>query len=668
MTVERNDYEEPIIELELAEDDRQPVIDRDVVRTSVCGTLVSIVVHLWIMANLASFALEQNDELYVPPIDTRIAKTEEPEEPEQVIEYELANPDDRELDVKKVVNAVSIGLSLTDKPKFEDAPKPITEIMTPEMRMAMYDIPEGIEIDERIVVKGTTGEAMVQIDSALDRVTWEIAKSLEERKVLVVWMLDASGSLIKQRKAIAKRLRRIYGELDALEKNGQIPIPRKQQPLLSAVVTFGQTTNFITPNPTADFKTIRDAVANAPTDESGVENIFTAVQQVMQRWSSYRTRNGRRIMLIAVTDEAGDDFGEKLEPAIGACRLYGARAYVIGPLAVFGRRKGLIPYVAPENGRTYQLPIDLGPETAMLENVDLPFWFNGPQYTYLSSGFAPYALARLVKETGGIYFATKMTTMSGLSPIGVFDSVTMKSFEPDYGFGNPAEYMKDLGRHPIRMAIWRAAVASREFQARGTPALDIRVTSRNYKQTASNAQKIVAESQLMIDTILTMFPQGLEREFEKEPSQRWRMAYLLSYGRLLAQKTRCLEYNSACAFLKNELTPQDVSTKSNRWIFRPDNTVNYATNMRRTAKKAEKMLQTVIDEAQGTPWAVLAARELKDPFGIKVEQRFIPPPKPRPQNRNPAKNTPRPKFERPNRNQPPQAPRPKPKPPVLPKL
>ena len=58
----------------------------------------------------------------------------------------------------------------------------------------------------------------------------------------------------------------------------------------------------------------------------------------------------------------------------------------------------------------------------MAENVSLPFWFDGPQYEYLSSGFAPYALARLVSETGGIYFLTNMTTMANLTPIGKFDA------------------------------------------------------------------------------------------------------------------------------------------------------------------------------------------------------------------------------------------------------
>ena len=52
---------------------------------------------------------------------------------------------------------------------------------------------------------------------------------------------------------------------------------------------------------------IRRAIESAPTDSSGVENVFTAVKQIMTVWSSYRTEQNRRIMLITITDEAGDD-------------------------------------------------------------------------------------------------------------------------------------------------------------------------------------------------------------------------------------------------------------------------------------------------------------------------------------------------------------------------
>ncbi len=615
---------EEIIDLELADDEDDPPSDRSLIRGSFAGTAVSVILHVWIIANLAGMVVEPKEKLVAPPLDTRISKTEVPEEPEVVIEYELANPDDKEYEVREVVNAASVGQSRTTKPKIESEPSPLLDRVDPiETRRAMYDIPEGIEVDQRMVVKGTNGTSVVQLESALDLVTWEIAKNLEERKVLVVWLLDASGSLIEQRKVIAKRLGRIYGELDALKKIGQIP--RRDQPILSGVVTFGERTNFITRDPTDDIAVIQKAVEEAPTDQTGVENVFTAVTQITKLWSKYRTRNGRQMMIVTVTDEAGDDFSQSLELAIARCRHFGAKAYVIGPSAVFGRRQGFVSYVAPENGQTYQLPIDLGPETAMMENVDLPFWFEGPQYTYLSSGFAPYALARMVNETGGVYFMTNMTTTTGLSPLGVFDSLQLKPFQPDYGYSSIDQYAKDLQKHPLRRAVVNASILSRQFKAKGTPRLDIRVTAQNFRQTASNAQRIVAESQLMIDNVLQAFPPGLEKEYKKEPSARWRMAYSLSYGRLLAQKTRCLEYNYACAHLKNDLSEQDINTRVNRWIFRPDTEINYASNMKRVAKQATELLARVAEEAPGTPWGVLASRELKDPLGIKIVERFIPP-------------------------------------------
>jgi hypothetical protein len=354
-------------------------------------------------------------------------------------------------------------------------------------------------------------------------------------------------------------------------------------------------------------------------------------------------------MLVAVTDEAGDDFANQLEPSIARCQRTGAKAYVIGPSAVFGRRKGFVPYRAPENGKMYQLPIDLGPESAVIEVVDLPFWYSGNQYTYLSSGYAPYALARLVHETGGVYFMTNTTTMSGLTPLGVFDSAALKPFTPDYSFGSPKEYQRDLMKHPIRVAVVQAAFLSREHRANGTPRLDFRVNPGNFRQVASNAQKTVAVSQLAVDTILQAFPDGIEDGLALEPSARWRVNFALTYGRLLAQK--------------------DVRTKSNHWIVRPDTKINYAGNFRRVAEKSQSLLELVVEEAPGTPWAVLAQRELKDGFGIKIQQRFIPPPPPpKPGARKPAPKKKKVLFQPEQKKQAPQKPAPPPKPPVLPNL
>lgn len=634
---------------------------------SIAGTVASLVFHLWLIATLATLTFDVREPLVPPAIESKFTKVEPVVEPEQEISYELANPRDKEYEVRKVVNASSVGLALSREPPTpRSAPAPQFDLAIPRPTPLTYDIPEGLELDDRLVTKGSTGNSVVQLESALDKVTWEIASHLRERKVLVVWLIDASASLIEQRKVISKRLHRIYGELGALEETGQVQA-RMDRGLLSAVVTFGLQTKFITPEPTEDFQKVFDAVTNAPTDASGRENTFAAVDQVVHRWGKYRTQNGRSILLITVTDETGDDF-ENLEPAISTCRRYGAKAYVIGPAAVFGRRQGFVPYVAPEDGKTYQLPVDLGPESFTLETVSLPFWFGGPQYEFLSSGLGPYALTRLVRETGGVYFMTNMTTTTGLAPLGVFTNEDMKAFQPDYSFGTPEAYIRDVNSHPLRRAVMVAAELSHKYKAKGTPDLDLRVRPENYLQRLSDAQKSVAETTLMIDTILQAFQGNLEAEYQKEKSARWRAEYNLAAGRLLAVKVRAFEYNFACAQLK-QLGTGDIATKTNHWIFVPDPQTASGAQMKKLAAEADRLLRRVVTEALGTPWALLAARELKDPFGFRVIQRYIPPPKP--QERPAAPPTPAKKvvqLANDNVKKPPAAPpKPPPPPPVLPK-
>lgn len=638
-------------------------------RTMLAGILVSLLVHLWGATNLSGWFLSDSSPSYEPVLETKFTEPQPKTEVEEAIPFELANPHDREMEVREVTHAASIGLA-----QVLDAPRPLSaspQVVLAEARLDVaklpsYDVPEGLQVDERLVVKGSTGEQFVQIESALDRVSWEIAQNLQESKLLVVWLLDGSASLKTQREAVAKRLQRIYGELGVLSQTSTIP--RHERGLLSAVVVFGEKTNFLL-KPTDNFEEIQAAINAVPTDTSGVENVFTAVKQVMSLWSSYRSEQHRRIMIITVTDEAGDDFGKPHLDAIASCRRYGAKAYVIGPTSPFGQRKGFVPYVAPENGQTYQLPIDLGPEVPMAENVRLPFWFNGPQHEYLSSGFAPYALARMVSETGGVYFMTNMTTMAGLAPVGSFDETSLKPFAPDYQFGEPEEFQRDLRKHPIRTAVINGAQVSGRYTVKGAPQLNLRVTDRNFRQVATDAQKSVAESQYMIDAMLQAYPANFERELEREPSLRWRMAFCLNYGRLLANRTRNMEYNFALANLKSTLAEADINTRSNHWIFHPSLEVkNSGVASRKGAQLAMDLLTRVVAEAPGTPWAIMAARELQNPFGIRVEERFVPPPVSS-QGKNtqpPAKPKPRPLFaEEPKKQAPPAPP---PKPPVLPKL
>lgn len=627
---------------------------------------MSLLFHLWLMGALNTLYFREPVSLEVGLIETRIEHEEsQVEEEELPPELELADPQEREVPQQVTTFAASLGLSVTDQPQLQMAPVPLIPFDVLRPSRPMYDIPEGLRVDQRLVVPGTTGEGLIQLEAALDRITVEIAHHLQERKVLVVWLLDQSGSLEKQRAVVAQRLKRVYSELQALEEQSQFA--RRHQPLLTGVVGFGQQTTFALREPTEDFQQVLDAFASLPNDPSGVEYVFTAVAQVMDRWHKYRIDHGRRILLMVITDEAGDDHGHPLDMAIAKCRKWGAIAYVIGPAAPFGKRRGYVPYRAPEDGQMYQIPVDLGPESVVVENVDLPFWYDGPQYDNLSSGFGPYALSRLVRETGGVYFLTNMTTMAGLATVGTYDPHLMKAFEPHYGYGSPQEFLADMARHPLRAAVFAAAQHSQSMAQRGagTPPLEFRITPGNFRQVFSEAQKSAAVTQYVVESTLTKIPPHIEKAYATEPSMRWRLAFSLNYGRLLAQRVRAVEYNTALAELKTKYTETDVRTRVNHVMLRPDRQVNYAVTLRKHAQIAEEHLQRVLSEAPGTPWAILASRELKDGLGIRVVERFVPPPPPQPASNSTAQMTPkRPKFA--PEPQPPAA-RPGPKP-VLPKL
>ena len=122
---------------------------------------------------------------------------------------------------------------------------------------------------------GATGTS-----GAVDRITQEILLSLEERRTLVVWFFDQSGSLERQRAEILKRFERIYDELGVIEAAGNPAFKKHEnKPLLTSIVAFGENVSFLIPKPTDDLAAITSAVSSLKTDTSGIERTFHAVHQ-----------------------------------------------------------------------------------------------------------------------------------------------------------------------------------------------------------------------------------------------------------------------------------------------------------------------------------------------------------------------------------------------------
>jgi hypothetical protein len=290
----------------------------------------------------------------------------------------------------------------------------------------------------------------------------------------------------------------------------------------------------------------------------------------------------------------------------------------LGSQAVFGRTKGHIDYTDPASKYIFRgAEVDQGPESAALEQIQLPFWYGDDQYVDLEAGFGPYALSRLASFTGGIYFITRFESRrTG------FDPARMREYAPDWV--SRREYEQLVAGSLCKQAVSKAAEITHQQQLPGMPSLIFpEADSEQFKESMSVNQGIAEVTRITVeDALREIITVGEQRD--RERSRRWQAQYDLIYGRLLAMKVRCLEYNSACARMKTY--PQKFSSpKFNAWQLVADQEIKYGDRAVVAARKAQTLLWHVVEDYPATPWALLAQRELRDPFGFKWVEAYVPP-------------------------------------------
>ena len=237
-------------------------------------------------------------------------------------------------------------------------------------------------LDKLDNLKGKVGQGTEGAKGAVDRLTFEILQSLEERPTLVVWLFDQSGSLHRQRREIRDRFERIYSEL-GIAKASEVEAFSKEKsdhPLLTSVIGFGSNVTLYTEEPTEDLEEIKAIVDSIQVDATGEEKVFSAISSAADKYKGLRRmRSGREpqrnVLFVVVTDEKGDD-GNMLEASISSCRKLAIPVYVIGVPAPFGREHSLVKYVDPDP-KYDQSPqwaqVDQGPETFLPERVQVGF-------------------------------------------------------------------------------------------------------------------------------------------------------------------------------------------------------------------------------------------------------------------------------------------------------
>lgn len=576
------------------------------------GTLLSMLLHVVALALIANSVIVMPEDLGSVELLTWVIEPEEElDMPEP--ELTLAPPDDEPHDNVLASMAASMNIEQSDRPELvreEDV-----RTMVDEVEVDLPQVPDltGFIADEFVKVPGTVGQEVLHVDGAVDRITHEIAMRLETDPILVIWLMDSSISLVDERQQVAARLERVFEELTALDSS------RDQRSMLNAVVAYGQGVRELVP-PSNDGQLVTEAIRNVPTDESGIENVFSALIYAIDKYKRLITFEQRKCVVVIWTDESGDDY-VRLDDAALACRRLAIPVFTVGPSAMFGREQGTHSYLHTD-GVTYQLPVNRGPDAVHQERLRMPYWFEGDQMEVLHAGIGPFALTRLALESGGAYFINDAE--EDRSP---FSLETMREYLPDYVTAN--EYVQRVSNSPLRRAVLNAVLVTHKEKLKGTPRLLFEPTGRTYQQELLDAQKSAAFNTRILELAMNAFGrQGLEKEYEKEKSKRWRAWYDLTYGRLLAMYVRNNEYNWACATMKLKGT-DFVDTQSNRWKFVASENISNS-KAAKMADEATRLLTRCVEQNPGTPWAQMAQRELKDAFGFEVLEHYVAPPPPPP--------------------------------------
>ena len=485
------------------------------------------------------------------------------------------------------------------------------------------DIPTAMAIDETLVVRGAAGAVASGAAGAVDRLTAEIDASLRQRPTVVVWVFDQSVSLSAQRKEIASRLERVFEELGANRSQ------RHRPDLQNLVLAFGKDVSLVTKKPTDDVTEVIKAIEAVPVDDSGVEMTFRAIHSAAEAVRIFRTSAPRKnVMIVVFTDEVGND-QNLADQTSQYCRTLGIPVYVVGVPAPFGMRDVQMKYVefdpTFDQGEQWAV-IEQGPETLFPEVVRVRS--GAPEDEAVDSGFGPFSLSKLCAATGGIYFRVHANsgergrvTNQMLAPMSsqlrhFFDPDVMLAYQPDYV--SAAKSQQEIAGNAAKKALVEAA-KSTELQPMESPVMTFpRRDEPSLAALLSEAQKSAAKAQPRIDALYATLSAGLAaRDSLKE--RRWQAGYDLALGRVLAAKVRTDAYNQMLAQAKLGMKFNDEA--SDTWQLVPSEEVTVGSQTEKLAKQATQLLERVAGEHPGTPWAMLAATELRTPLGYQWTER-----------------------------------------------
>lgn len=457
---------------------------------------------------------------------------------------------------------------------------------------------------------------------AVRRITQAIDASLELGPTLVVWLIDRTPSSEALVTPALSAARRYYDSAPVRQRSKD-----HTDSLLTAVVAFDEQPEFVVDPPSGDPRAVTAALGNIRPASGGREMTFTAIKQALDKYLPYRTDERREVLLIAITDEAGDD-PQLADDAIAIARRQAIPVYVVGLAAPWGQTSPFAPEPKAADAATADDALPrVGPESLFTERVDLDGWSAGyaarPNFDLVDSGFGPFALEKLCRASRGQFFAVRPEVneygyaVGGLRfrtwPPGSelrFDEAVVSRYAPDYV--SEADYQKLLAENKARQALHEAAKLPK-LSIEGLP--DTRFAKAAEAQMARNlsrAQQFAAQHSPGVDRLHAILAAG-EGDRDRLTGPRWQAQFDLSIGRVLAIKARLDGYNSMIAALKRGRSFENEA--STMWVLEPADAFETESTIKRHAERARMYLDRVVQDHPGTPWATIAEHELKTPLG-----------------------------------------------------
>lgn len=438
---------------------------------------------------------------------------------------------------------------------------------------------------------------------------------------LAVWLFDESRSMKDDQQLVRQTVEEFYEGIGIEARD-----VRKRMRVVTAVTSCGKDFHVLLGKPTTDVARIRRVIDRIPVDDSGLEHHLAAVNGVLNEFSAYARKYGRNIIIILVTDEAGDDDTNPEDGANAPLERTLVRMKKLGAtLFVFGREAGAFAYGVehtfdPTVGNDFSPYgwVNRGIETAFGEMI--PHDWNGFRNTErVPSGYGPYGLVRLCKETGGVYF---ILSGAGSKP---YDYEKLRE-----GYQPELDSRVDIARrnrdNPLRRVVMGVVDEWKNIRDREDGAFQTTFSDTD------GGRRQMAATMKVVDEWLVLMNEGIRRmkalanvSFTHAP-KRWEANRDLMWAQLHKTRFQLTQYRLALAeLMRNQDLPM-----ARRTIPPPGDggwhiAYGYGAALRGEAERVDEerkdiqaLFRTVIDRHADTPWDVYARTEMGGMRGYEI--------------------------------------------------